>query len=47
MTLASAQLNQASSLTGWTTRVTTGDVFGFSVATVATVTRVTIQIWCL
>ncbi len=46
VTLSSAQLNQASSLSGWTTAVTTGDVFGFSVATATTVTKATVQLWC-
>jgi hypothetical protein len=46
VTLSSAQLNQASPLTGWTTAVASGDVFGFSVASAATVQRVTIQLWC-
>jgi fibronectin-binding autotransporter adhesin len=46
LTLSAAQLAQSGSLTGWTTAVSTNDVFGFSVATVATVTRVTGQIWC-
>jgi hypothetical protein len=46
LTLSTAQLAQNGSLTGWTTAVSVGDVFGFSVATVTTVTRVTGQIWC-
>lgn len=46
VTLSSAQLNQNSPLTGWTTAVSVGDVFGFSVATSATVTRVMGQLWC-
>jgi hypothetical protein len=46
LTLSSAQLAQNGSLTGWTTSVSSGDVFGFSVATVSTVTRVIGQIWC-
>lgn len=46
LTLSSAQLAQNGSRTGWTTAVSVGDVFGFSVITVATVTRVVGQIWC-
>lgn len=47
VTLASAQLNQASSLATWTsTTVSANDVFGFRVATATTVTRVTVQLFC-
>ena len=46
VTLATAQLNQASSLTGWSLGVLPNDVFGFNVATATTVTRVTVQLWC-
>lgn len=46
ISLSSAQLAQNVALTGWTTTVTSGDVFGATVATVATVERVTVQIWC-
>lgn len=46
ITLSSSQLNQASSLTGWTLPVAVNDVFGFNVATVSTVTRVVGEIWC-
>jgi hypothetical protein len=46
LTLSTAQLAQNGSLSGWTTSVASGDVFGFSVATVSTVTRVVGQIWC-
>jgi len=46
MTLSSAQLNQAGSVSTWTKAVASGDVFGFSVVTVSTVTRVVGQIWC-
>lgn len=46
LTLSSAQLAQNGSLTGWTKTVSSGDVFGFNVATVSTVQRVTGQIWC-
>ncbi len=46
LTLSSAQLAQNGSRSGWSAGVSVGDVFGFSVATVATVTRVVGQIWC-
>ncbi len=46
LTLSSAQLAQNGSISGWSTSVAIGDVFGFTVVTVATVTRVTGQIWC-
>jgi len=44
-TLSSAQINQTSSLTGWTTSVSANDVFGCTVATVSTVQRVLVQVW--
>lgn len=47
VTLSTAQINQNSSIAGWTTSVSTNDVFGFSVATATTVTRVVGEIWCL
>jgi hypothetical protein len=46
VTLSSSQLNQNSSLSGWTTTVSVGDVFGFNIATASTVTHVVGQIWC-
>jgi collagen triple helix repeat protein len=46
VTLSSAQLNQNSALTGWTTSITPGDVFGFNVASASTVTRAVGQLWC-
>jgi trimeric autotransporter adhesin len=46
LTLSTAQLAQSGSLTGWTTNVSTNDVFGFSVASATTVTHVVGQIWC-
>jgi hypothetical protein len=46
LTLSSAQLSQNGSLTGWSTSVASGDVFGFTVVTAATVQKVTGQIWC-
>jgi hypothetical protein len=45
-TLSGSQLNQNGSLAGWTTAVSSGDVFGASVATVSSVTSATVQIWC-
>lgn len=41
-TLSSAQKSQDSTLTGWTTSVSSGDVFGFNVDSATTVTRVTL-----
>lgn len=45
-TLSSAQLSQGGSLSGWTTSVSSGDVFGGTVASASTVTRATVQVWC-
>jgi hypothetical protein len=39
-TLSSAQLADSSTLTGWTTAVAVGDVFGFEVESATTVTKV-------
>ena len=41
-TLSSAQKNTNSTLTGWTTTITAGDVLGFNVDSATTVTRVTL-----
>jgi hypothetical protein len=46
LTLSSAQINQNGSLTGWSTTVAAGDVFGFNVASATNVTKLTGQIWC-
>lgn len=46
LTLSSAQISLAGSLTGWSTSVAIGDVFGFSVASATTVQRITGVIWC-
>lgn len=46
ITLASSQISLAGSLTGWTTSVSIGDVFGGTVATASTVTKATAVIWC-
>lgn len=45
VTLSSAQLDQNGSISGWTTAVAADDVWGCTVATAATVTKVTVQIW--
>jgi len=45
MTLSSAQLAQNGSRSGWTNAVSSGYVFGFSVATVTACTRVTGVVW--
>jgi hypothetical protein len=42
--LTAADSDTDSTLTGWTTAVTAGDVFGFEVVSAATVERVTLQI---
>lgn len=46
VTLSNAQLNQNGSISGWTTAVSSGDVFGAEVASAMDVERVTVQIWC-
>jgi len=43
-TLSSVQKNTSSTLTGWTTSITSGDVLGFNVDSVTTVQRVTLQL---
>jgi hypothetical protein len=43
-TLSSAAKSEDSTLTGWTTSVTTGDVIGFNVDSVSTVTRVLLEL---
>jgi hypothetical protein len=43
-TLSSAQKNQDTSLSSWTTSVTAGDVIGFNVDSATTVTRVTLTV---
>ena len=45
ITLATQQISQSGSLTGWSTSVAVNDVFGCSIATAATVTKVTATIW--
>ncbi len=41
-TLSSADHNSDATLTGWTTSVAAGDVIGFKVDSVATITRATL-----
>lgn len=43
-TLSSAQKSEDTTLTGWTTNLSSGDVIGFNVDSAATVTRVTLQL---
>jgi hypothetical protein len=43
-TLSSASKSQDSTLTGWTTSVTAGDILGFNVDSATTVTRVTLTL---
>lgn len=45
-TLSSAQYSVDTTLSGWTKTVSTGDVFGGTIATASTVTAVTVTIWC-
>lgn len=45
-TLASAVYSADTTLTGWTKSVVTGDVFGGTIASAATVRAVTVVIWC-
>lgn len=44
-TLSSAQNSEDTTLTGWTTAVTEGDVLGFNIDSVSTLTRVTLELW--
>lgn len=43
-TLSSAQVSQDSTLTGWTTSVSAGDVIGFNVDSASTITRVVLTL---
>lgn len=43
-TLAGANRSEDTTLTGWTTGITAGDVLGFNVDSVATVTRILLQL---
>ncbi len=47
LALSSSQLAQNGSIAGWTTSVAIGDVFGFSVASASTVTKVVGQVFCV
>jgi hypothetical protein len=44
-TLSSAQYKYSTTLTGWTTTVAEGDVFGFNVDSAATITRLTLVVY--
>lgn len=44
-TLSSAQYLNSTTLTGWATTVTAGDVIGFNVDSASTITRLTVQIY--
>lgn len=44
-TLSSAQYLNSTTLTGWVTSVSAGDVFGFNVDSASTITRLTVQIY--
>jgi hypothetical protein len=43
-TLSSAQYEQDTTLTGWTTTVSANDVFGFNLNSASTLTRVTLEL---
>jgi hypothetical protein len=43
-TLSSAQKSQDTTLTGWTTSVAAGDVFGFNVNSASTITRIMLSL---
>jgi hypothetical protein len=43
-TLSAVQKNESSTLTGWTTAIAAGDVFAFNVDSVATITRVILEL---
>lgn len=44
-TLTAADHSDDTTLTGWTTAVTVGDVLGFNVDSAATITRLTLELW--
>lgn len=44
-TLSTQDHSDDTTLTGWTTAVTAGDVLGFKVDSATTVTRVTLELW--
>jgi hypothetical protein len=43
-TLSSAIKSRDATLTGWTTAIAAGDILGFSVSSVTTLTRVTLSL---
>ncbi len=43
-TISAAQKSEDTTLTGWTTSVAAGDVFGFNVDSAATITRLTLEL---
>ena len=43
-TLAGADKDEDTTLTGWTTSVTAGDVLGFNIDSVTTITRITLEL---
>jgi len=43
-TLSSAKINKDSTVTGWTTTVTANDIFGFNLDSIATITKLNIEI---
>jgi hypothetical protein len=45
--LSGQNFNQYPSLTGWSTSVTAGDIFGFKLDSVTGCTRITVQIECI
>jgi hypothetical protein len=44
-TLTAAQNAYSTTLTGWTTAVTAGDILGFNLDSSSTITTVTLQLW--
>jgi hypothetical protein len=44
-TLSAQDHSDDTTLTGWTTAVTAGDVLGFNVDSAATITRLTLELW--
>lgn len=45
-TLTAAQKNQDSTLTGWTTALSAGDILGYTLSSVATCTRIQVMLLC-
>ena len=44
-TLSAEDSSEDTTLTGWTTAVAAGDVFGFNIDSIATITRATLGLW--